>query len=114
MRYSGYCSVLTGLCAVTAGCSNNDEPELPDGNAALGIASFNQEELADRTTLIGLDNRGNEVARLDLVHGWFKVTPPFTDEYKTPEVDGRQLTAHALGQQLHWETAGFEPLFHMP
>ena len=92
----------------------SDEPALPEGNETLGIVKFIEEEVGDQTTLRGLDADGNEVARLDLVHGRFTVTPPFTDEYDTPEVDGRKLNVHALGQKLYWETAGFEPVLHMP
>src|SRR6476646_7295830 len=113
MRHFRYC-LITILCAAAAGCWNSDEPALPAGNAALGITSFVQDEDGDRTTVRGLDDRGNEVARLDLVHGRFTVTPPFTDEYDTPDIDGRQLTVRALGQQLHWETAGFDPVLQMP
>ena len=91
-----------------------DEPELPAGNDTLGIVRFVEEDVGDQTTLRGLDASGNEVARLDLVHGRFAVTPPFTDDYDTPEVDGRKLNVHALGQRLHWETAGFEPVLKMP
>ena len=87
---------------------------MPEGNETLGIVKFVEEEVGDQTTLRGLDADGNEVARLDLVHGRFKVTPPFTDEYLTSEVDGRKLDVEALGQKLYWETAGFEPVLHMP
>src|SRR5690348_7982302 len=92
------------MFTVAAGCSSSDEPALPEGNDTLGIVKFVEEELADQTTLKGLDATGNEVARLDLVHGRFTVTPPFTDEYPTSEVDGRKLNVHALGQRMHWET----------
>src|SRR6188768_3145528 len=89
------------LCATAAGCWTGDEPALPEGNAALGITSFVQEEAGDRTTLRGLDASGDEVARLDLVHGRFA---PITSDY-TDEVDGRQLRVAALGQRMRWETA---------
>src|SRR5688572_9518324 len=103
------------LVTVAGGCGNiSEEPTLPDGNEALGIVKFIEEEIGDQTTLRGLGADGNEVARLDLVHGQFTVTPPFTDEYNTSQVDGRQLSVHALDQRMHWETAGFNPVLKMP
>src|SRR5262245_55776785 len=92
---SGCCGLLVGL-AVGAGCWTGDDPGLPEGNATLGIATFVEEETADQTTLRGLDAEGNEVARLDLVHGRFA---PITSDY-TDVVEGRQLRAEALGQQM--------------
>ena len=76
--------LITILCVVAAGCWKRDEnePALPEGNQALGIASFVEEEVGDETIVRGLDDRGNEVARLELVHGQFTVTPPFTDELR--------------------------------
>src|SRR5690242_16967357 len=110
---SKHCSLLLGF-VVVAGCWDSDEPALPQGNDTLGIVRFVEEEVADQTTLRGLDANGDEVARLDLVHGRFTVTPPFTEEYDTPQIDGRQLKIEALGQKMYWETAGFEPVLHMP
>ena len=87
-------SGLFSLAAVAGGCwSGSEEPALPEGNETLGIAKFVEEEVGDQTTLRGLDASGNEIARLDLVHGHFKLTPPFADEYPTSEVDGRRLNA---------------------
>ena len=106
---------LFAFVAVASGCwTGSDEPALPDGNAKLGIVEFVEEEVGDQTTLRGLDASGNEVARLDLAHGLFKPTPPFMEEFTTSEVDGRKLDVDALGQKLFWETAGFEPVLHMP
>ena len=58
------------MCAL-AGCRSAYEPALPEGNDTLGIVRFIEEEVGDQTTLRGLDASGNEVARLDLVHGRF-------------------------------------------
>src|SRR5687768_8349579 len=94
------------IILAVAGCRGADEPELPAGNDKLGIVKFVEEDVGDQTTLRGLDASGNEVARLDLVHGRFA---PITSDY-TDEVEGRQLRAEALGQRIRWETAGFEPV----
>jgi hypothetical protein len=75
---------------------------LPGGNDTLGIASFAEDEQADQITLQGLDASGNEVARLELVHGWFTLTGVFTEDYATSQVDGRKLTVNALGQRLDY------------
>src|SRR5687767_12873943 len=80
----GRCGSLIALVA-TVGCWNSsDEPALPEGNDTLGIVRFVEEEVADQTTLRGFDASGNEVARLDLVHGRYTATPPFTEENDTP------------------------------
>src|SRR5262245_12164166 len=85
-------TVLCGLVTASAvGCWTGEEPELPTGNAQLGIVTFIEEEIGDQTTLRGLSVEGNEVARLDLVHARFTVTAPFTEDYATPEIDGRKL-----------------------
>src|SRR5690242_9837146 len=91
-------NALVAFVAVAGGCwSGGEEPALPDGNDSLGIVKFIEQELADQTTLRGLDASGNEVARLDLVHGHFTLTPPFTEDYNTSAVDGRKLNVNALG-----------------
>src|SRR5688572_26664525 len=106
---------LVCVVAAIAGCwSSGDEPALAEGNDTLGIVRFVEEEAADQTSVRGLDASGSEVARLDLVHGRFTVTPPFTEDYATSEVDGRKLNIQALSQRLHWETAGYEPVLQLP
>src|SRR5262245_16244206 len=110
MRTYAQASIV--LCAMS-GCWV-DERESPAGNDRLGIASFVEDEQADRISVSGLDASGNEAARLELVHGWFTLSGVFVDDYATPQVDGRKLTVKALGQQLEWQTAGFEPVLSLP
>lgn len=73
------------------------------------------EEHADTTTIRGIDDAGTEVARLELVHGRFTVTPMFASDFDTPTVVGRKLDVYIRGdQRLAWETAGFEPTLRLP
>src|SRR5690348_18094091 len=99
MRMFGRHGVLI-MCVAAAGCwTTTDEPALPDGNERLGFVKFVEEEVGDETTLRGFDASGAEVARLELVHGWFKTTS-FVDEYPTSEALGRKLYVEALGQKI--------------
>ena len=86
----------------------------PQGNAALGIAKFELNDTADKTSVVGLDKQGQEVARLDLIHGRFTVSPHFAADFDTPTVDGRKLDVVFGEQKVSWETAGYEPTFHLP
>lgn len=103
-----------GLAAVVATAACAESTVLPSGNAPLKIERFATTDDGYQTSVVGYDRDGLEVARLDLIHGRFKVTPPFTDDYDTAEVNGRKLLVDARGQQLHWETAGYEPVLEMP
>jgi hypothetical protein len=99
--------VVAGACAdgvVAAGT----------GNAELGIARFATTETADLTTVIGLDEAGGEVARLELVHGEFTVSDGFKADFDTPVVIGRALSVRVNDLTLQWETMGFEPVLEMP
>lgn len=97
-----------------AGCETTELPERDVGNEALGVARFVVDDSASRTTVIGLDAAGSEVARLELVHGRFTLSPPFVEDYDTPEVSGRKLHVVAKGQETNWETAGYDPVLHLP
>ncbi len=105
-----------GLMVVGVGCSGNEAPELASGNAALGIAKFAVEDGAHKTSVVGLAADGQEVGRLDLVHGRFALTEIFKDDYPGESaVDGRKLDVTIRGtKKAVWETAGYEPSLHMP
>ncbi len=105
-----------GLMVLGVGCSGDAAPGANSGNAALGIASFAVEDSAMKTSVIGLAADGQEVGRLDLVHGRYALTELFKEDYPgESEVDGRKLdvTLHQT-KKLIWETAGYEPVLHMP
>jgi len=91
-----------------------DETQVPRGSSALGIDEFAIDETATMTRVRGLDAGGREVGRLELVHEHFKLTGIYRDDYDTAEVDGRRLRVAIAGQELVWETAGFEPTLHLP
>ncbi len=80
------------------------------GNAALGIAKFETIDTADKTTVIGLDAKGQEVGRLDLVHGQFALSKNFQDDYPgESEVDGRKIDVAMHGQHRYaLEKKGYE------
>jgi len=95
-------------------CAGPDEPSALRGNAALGIADFEIDDTPTRTRVVGLDENGVVVGQLDLVHGRFALTGIFREDYETAEVVGRDLRVEIAGQQLIWQTAGFQPTLHMP
>src|SRR5688500_9020743 len=111
-------SMVRLLALVTAGCALGGAAptgEARAGNAELGIAEFQVLETATRTSVIGLDAAGSEVARLDLVHGRFELTGIFRDDHDAPVVDGRKLDVSIHGEkQMFWETKGFGPVLHLP
>jgi hypothetical protein len=51
---------------------------------------------------------------MDLFHGKFRLSEYFAEGYDDPTVVGRKLSVRILGQELRWETEGFEPVLHMP
>lgn len=104
----------TLVAGTVAGCATT--PQSSDGtNEALSIVRFENQETADKSTVIGLDANNHEVARLELVHGTFTLSPSFAEDYTTPTVDGRKLNVF-IGdvRKLNWETAGYDPTMHMP
>lgn len=101
------CAVTMGL----AGCSTTPDS---GGNEALGIARFEVQETADRSTIVGLDDADQVVAQVDLIHGRFTLTEQFRADYDTPTVEGRKLDVKVGGKTLVYETAGFDPVLHMP
>ncbi len=100
-------------CVVFAGCVETSTSK-DVGNPALGIVEFKVEETDTKTSVSGLNEQGLEVARMDLVHGEFALTGPFVSDYDTAVVVGRKLDVNIQGQQLVWETAGFDPTLQMP
>lgn len=108
-------SVYTVALALVAGAGCASETEAPTGNEALGIARFQTTDTADRTSVVGLDDTGREVARLDMVHGRFALSGLFREDYPTAEVVGRKLDVSLHGTpHLVWETEGFEPVLNLP
>jgi hypothetical protein len=101
------------LAGMGVGCST-DSGEADDVHQVLGIARFVNEESGIKSAVIGLDADGKEVGRVEIVHGHFALSPQFRDDYPTAEIDGRQLKASVLGQQLAFEVEGFDPLMQMP
>jgi hypothetical protein len=95
------------------GCSARPAVEVA-GNPALGIVKFEVEQTQFRSVVRGLSDSGEEVARLALVHGPFRLSRTFADGYDDPSVDGRKLEVNVLGQKLWWETAGYSPTLHLP
>jgi hypothetical protein len=86
----------------------------PDDAPTLGIARFDVRETAEVSTVVGTDAQGREIARMELVHGPFTLTGIFAENAAEPHVMGRKLDVLVLGQQMHWETAGFQENLHMP
>lgn len=107
--------ISSALVAVLAlGACATDEAQVPAGNDALGIASFRTVEVADRTSVIGVDAAGAEVARVDVTHGIFTVSPRFADDFATPQIDGRRLEVNLRGEHLAWETEGYDANLSLP
>ncbi len=111
LRYSAIALMGLGVACSGEGASN-----VSSGNAALGIAKFETQDTATKTSVVGLDAKGGEVGRLDLVHGRFALTDQFKDDYPgQAEVDGRKMDVTLQGKRhFVWETAGYEPVLHMP
>lgn len=106
--------VTSSVFALFVGGCNVDSDATPNGNAELGIARFNVEESAQRTTLVAFDENGIEVAHVDLVHGAFTPSPEFADDFTTSTVDGRSLEAAIGSQVTTWQTAGYAPVMSLP
>lgn len=103
--------VLASACATAP----PDQPDESSGNAALGIAQFTVDDAADQTTITGLDSDGAEVGHLTIVHGRFALSELYADDYPgVSEVDGRKLDVEILDQKMRWETAGYDPVLHLP
>ncbi len=104
------------LMGLGIGCSGDVAPEAASGNAALGIAKFEVNDTAGKTSVIGRDAAGSEVGRLDLVHGQFTVSEQFKDSYPgEPRIDGRKMEVTLRGvKHLVWETAGYQPTLQLP
>src|SRR5688572_15757647 len=107
-----YTRSALGIVAVAIlGCSG----ELSDtGNARLGIAAFQVTEASVRSTVVGFDRDGAEVARLELTHGAFTLSAYFAADHDDPDVLGRKLDVSVLGQDMRWETEGFDPVLQLP
>ena len=98
--------LVVGLSVLAAACEGDSGPTKLPGNAALGVAEFQVNATDQLTTIVGVDAQGNEVARLDLVHGRFIPTPTEGDPYDSHEVDGRKLTIAIQGQALSLRPRG--------
>jgi hypothetical protein len=83
---------LCALVCIGVGCTSRGRVEV--ANTDLGIAELVTEDTADQTVVRGLDASGDEVARVELVHGRFTPSPAFADDFDTSEVDGRTLSVH--------------------
>jgi len=106
-----------GLCALFFGCSSNPTADVPAEPASpLGIVEFQVEDRADKTTVVGVDAAGEEVGRLELIHGRFGLTPMFQDDYPGQAVvDGRKMDVTIFGEKrFTYETAGYGPVMNMP
>lgn len=107
--------VAVALLGLGVGCGGDDPVGQSAGNSAIGIARFEIDDTATKTSVVGFDADDNEVARLDLIHGRFALTGQFAQDYDTPEVDGRKLDVFIRSEKrLTWETAGYAPTLHMP
>src|SRR5262245_2938193 len=80
----------------------------------LGIARFEFDETDDKTTIVGWSTDGQEIARLELVHGRFVLSDWFAEGYEDRNVVGRKLNVTVLGQRMDWETEGFSPTTAIP
>ena len=107
MRMSALCGA-----AIIAACSNSTAPSTR-GNDALGIADFKVTDTAERTTVVGVDSSGREVAVVDVVHGQFTMTVEESPLVGT-QVNGRDLRIEIGGEQLTWQTIGYDDTSHMP
>jgi len=116
LRGVSHCGTI-GLCMLLSGCSSDPASGVPsDRVGALGIVEFQVEDSADETTVVGVDADGQEVGRLELIHGRFALTPMFQDDYPgQPEVDGRKMDVTIFGtKRFVYETAGYGPVMNMP
>lgn len=84
------------------------------GNENLGIDHFDTVETASTVKVTGVNANGVVVATMELTHGRFTLSGAFTEDYNTPDVDGRKLVVDAFDRQLEWQTAGYEPTYHLP
>lgn len=105
-------NVIVGL-VLLVGCADT-ELATSSGNAELGIASFTVQDTDYKTTVTGLDASGAVVGRFELVHGLFTLSSMFAEDYATPQIVGRKLDVDVRGEQMTWETGGFEPVMHLP
>lgn len=108
-------AIFVLLCL--SGCELDDSGEADTGNVALGIERFRQEDTSQTTIVTGLDSAGAEVARMQLIHGRFDISPYFSDsnDGTSEEVDGRKLEVSLRGvPALQWETEGYAPILKMP
>lgn len=111
-----FVSVAVLGAALGGGCIASETHGTDRGNAELGVARFDVRETPAKTTLVGLDTAGAEVARLELTHGAFSPGAIFQEDFGgASTVDGRKLDVYIHGeQQLTYETAGYAPVTHMP
>lgn len=101
--------------ALLASCTDAAQPAAPS-IPELGVERVVIDDSVQRTIVRGLDAAGVEIARLDLIHGAFKVTAPFAEYFgEGATVIGRKVDVSIHGRtRLTFETSGFDPILHMP
>src|SRR5215831_9210543 len=105
-------STTTRALVVIIGVGCNT-PTLEPGNSELGIARFVTTETNELTTIVGLDSADDVVARVDLVHGRFRLGDEYEERAGSFDT-GRKLTVSIAGETFEWETIGFTDNSQMP
>ncbi len=109
--------LVVGL-ALGAGCVDSAQAPAPapivQGNSELGIARFEVVETASKTTVVGRDDAGAEVARMELIHGSFTPSAAFADTLGTDAIVGRKVDVAIGTKQLSYENLGFAPVMKLP
>ena len=100
-----FCAALVAAC--------DSSPPVAQGSDLLGIAAFNLTDTAERTTVVGVDSSGREVAVVDVVHGQFTMTAEESPLVGT-QVNGRDLRIEVGGETLTWQTIGYDDTSQMP
>ncbi len=113
MRTIASLSIAVALTACTSAEDRRPQP-IEVGNAALGIARFEIKDTPTLTSVVGRDESGVEVGRVELVHGRFTLSEVFAEGYADPNVDGRRLHVTVQGQEMQFETVGYAPLLRLP
>src|SRR5262249_26302576 len=108
MRHAA-CLVTMATAILLASCAEPSQA----ASSALGIVDFRISETTERTTVIGVDAHGTQVAVVDILHGRFTMSDSFSADLElgdSPVVEGRKVDVEALGQRMHWEAIGYRPV----
>ena len=102
------------LSAVFAlvGCSEQSTTWMPASANTLGLTRIEVTESGNHAIAIGRDDAGTQIGKLELDRGRLVATA--YDEAPGTEFDGRRMAISVVDQQASWDTAGEEPLLHMP